>query len=129
MAYEEAIAEIEKDLAYFKYVGEILATIRNLEIPSVTEVISHYYKLWEVTEDLTDEYLQRKEDENIQLNPGGYSQQTVKGRKIPFHIDSVIESLRNQERYIESILIELKKHYPKRFPKDAHFNQSLGPKP
>ncbi len=129
MTQEEAINEIDKDLSDFQYIGEILATIRYHEIASVSEVISYYYKLWELTEELTDEYLQRKEDEAVEINPGGYSHMTVKGRKNPFNIDALIESLRSQERYIETILGALREKYPKRFPRNSKFKQSLAPKP
>jgi len=61
MTREEAIADIERSLSDFKYSGEIIATIHYHELSSISEVISYYYKLWELTEGLTDEYLQRKE--------------------------------------------------------------------
>ena len=129
MAHEEAAQEIEKDLCGFEYVGEVLATMKHHNIQSVSEAIEHYYSLWEITEGLTDEYVRRKEDENVEINPGSFSQMNVKGRQNRFNIDAVIESLRNQEKYIESILMEFEKHYPKRFPKNDRFRQSMRPTP
>ncbi len=78
MVHEEVMEEIEKDMSTFEYIGEVLATIRHHEVQSVSELIEHYYTLWEATEALTDEYLRRKEDEKVDLNPGSYSQMVVK---------------------------------------------------
>jgi hypothetical protein len=129
MPEEDAFKAIEKDLGSFEYVGEILATIRYHELATVKEVIEYYYKLWEVTEGLTDEELQKDENKTIEINPGGFGHTYVKGQKSPKKVGSIIESLRSQERYIESILLALKKEYPRKFPKDDRFNETLKPTP
>jgi hypothetical protein len=128
MPEEDAFSQIERDLGNFQYVGEILAAIRCHGLVSVKEVIEHYYKLWEVTEALTDEELQKKEDKVMEINPGGFTRMYVKGQKVPANIDTIIESLRSQERYIESILMALRKKYPRQFPK-GKFKDTLKPKP
>ncbi len=129
MAQEEAMAEIEKGLSEFRYAGEILSSIKNQDLQSVGDLISYYLKLWEITEGLTDEYLRRKEDESVEVNPGGQNSLSVRGKKIRFNIDAVIESLRNQETYIEEILSELRRKFPRRFPRNSKFLQMGGPKP
>ena len=129
MLDEDVFRAIELDLGDFKYVGEILATIRYHELATVKEVIDYYYKLWEVTEELTDEELQKKENKTVEINPGGFSHMYVQGQKVSGKIDSVIESLRSQERYIEAILTALKKEYPRQFPKGSKFKETLKPKP
>ena len=65
MVEEDAFKLVEKDLGSFQYVGEILATIKYHELASIKEVIEYYYKLWEVTEGLTDEELQKNEDKTV----------------------------------------------------------------
>ena len=129
MDQEETIKELEKSLCDFEYVGEVIATIHYHELASVREVVSYYYKLWELTENLTDEYLQRKENQIVDIHPGGYGQVSVEGMKVPFNVDAVIESFRNQEKYIESILLALRKHYSRHFPKNDKFGQTLRPTP
>ncbi len=129
MPEEDVFKQIEKDLGDFQYVGEILATIRYHELTTVKEAIDYYYKLWEITEELTDEELQKKENKTVEINPGGFGHMYVKGQKVSSTIDNVIESLRSQERYIEAILMALKKEYPRQFPKGSKFKETLKPKP
>ena len=129
MTREEAIADIERSLSDFKYSGEIIATIHYHELSSISEVISYYYKLWELTEGLTDEYLQRKEGQVMEINPGSKGQHPARGDKVRFNIDLMIESLRNQERDIEAILLALRKRYPRQFPRGNKFAQMTAPKP
>jgi hypothetical protein len=129
MADEDLFKIIERDLGNFQYVGEILATIRCHELGTVKELIDYYYKLWELTEGLTDEMLQKKENKVMEINPGGFTRMYVKGQKVPSNIDSIIESLRSQERYIEAVLMALRKAYPRQFPKGSKFKETMKPKP
>ncbi len=129
MPDEDAFTQIEKDLGGFQYVGEILATIRYHKLESVKEVIDYYYKLWEITEGLTDEALQQQENKTVEINPGGYGHTFVRGKKSLPKISSIIDSLRSQERYVESILGALKKKYPRQFPKGSEFKDMMQQKP